>query len=63
MAETRTFYCLRCQARFPLPYDPKAVVERTCPRCASNGVRLETEAAAAAAAAKAPRDAAGAAKP
>lgn len=46
MGEKKTFYCLRCQARFPMDHDPKKVVERTCPRCGSNSVRLETEAAA-----------------
>ena len=49
MAETRTFYCLRCQQRFPMDYDKKQVVERSCPVCGSNSVRLETPKAAAAA--------------
>ncbi len=44
---TRIFYCLRCQQRFPADYDPKQVVERACPKCGSNSVRLETPAAAA----------------
>jgi len=44
--ETKTFYCLRCQERFPVDYDRKEVVERSCPRCGSNSVRLETAAAA-----------------
>ncbi len=48
MAETKTFYCLRCQGRFPLEYDKKQVVERSCPVCGSNSVRLETPKAAAA---------------
>ncbi len=30
-----------------MSFDPKQVVERTCPRCGSNSVRLETPAAAA----------------
>ena len=47
MAETRTYYCLRCQARFPMSYDRNLVVERTCPQCGSNSVRAETPAAAA----------------
>jgi Zn finger protein HypA/HybF involved in hydrogenase expression len=45
MAEEKTFYCLRCQHRFPVQYEPKAVVERSCPSCGSNSVRLETDAA------------------
>lgn len=46
--EIKTFYCLRCQHRFPLDHDPKQVVERSCPSCGSNSVRLETPIAAAA---------------
>jgi predicted nucleic acid-binding Zn-ribbon protein len=46
MSETKTFYCLRCQHRFPAEHDPKQVAERTCPDCGSNSVRLETPAAA-----------------
>ncbi len=42
MATKRTFQCLRCDQRFPLDYDPKKVVERTCPKCGSNSVRLES---------------------
>ena len=45
--QTKTFYCLRCQHRFPMDHDPKEVVERSCPRCGSNSVRLETPQAAA----------------
>ena len=44
--QSRTFYCLRCQHRFPVDYDPKDVQERSCPKCGSNSVRLETPAAA-----------------
>jgi DNA-directed RNA polymerase subunit RPC12/RpoP len=47
MSDTKTFYCLRCQHRFPAPHDPKRTVERSCPSCGSNSVRLETPAAAA----------------
>ncbi|MDH3402358.1 MAG: hydrogenase maturation nickel metallochaperone HypA [Acidobacteriota bacterium] len=47
MSQQATFYCLRCASRFPLGYDPKKVVERSCPECGSNSVRLETPAAAA----------------
>ena len=52
MAETKTFYCLRCEHRFPMDYDKKQVVERSCPSCGSNSVRLETPKAAAARLAK-----------
>lgn len=48
MAEMKQFYCLRCQHRFMTEYDPKQVVERSCPKCGSNSVRLETPAAASA---------------
>jgi len=47
VSQSKTFYCLRCQHRFPLTCDPKQVVERSCPKCGSNSVRLETETAAA----------------
>jgi Zn finger protein HypA/HybF involved in hydrogenase expression len=46
MVEKKGFYCLRCQHRFEADYERGAVVERSCPNCGSNGVRLETEAAA-----------------
>lgn len=46
-AQTKTFYCLRCQHRFLAQHDPKLVVERSCPECGSNSVRLESPAAAA----------------
>jgi predicted nucleic acid-binding Zn-ribbon protein len=45
--QIKTFYCLRCQHRFAMGHDPKEVVERSCPRCGSNSVRLETPQAAA----------------
>ena len=44
--QQRTFYCLRCQHRFPVDYNPKEVVERSCPQCGSNSVRLEKKTAA-----------------
>jgi DNA-directed RNA polymerase subunit RPC12/RpoP len=44
--ETKTFYCLRCQRRFEAEHDAKVTVERSCPGCGSNSVRLETAAAA-----------------
>ena len=53
--QQRIFYCLRCQNRFPLDYTPKEVVERSCPKCGSNSVRLETATAAAGASSKAGR--------
>jgi hypothetical protein len=40
MASQKEFICLRCDHRFLADYDPKKVVERTCPKCASNSVRL-----------------------
>ena len=42
----KTFYCLRCQHRFPLEHERGVTVERTCPKCGSNSVRLETALAA-----------------
>jgi len=49
MAEKKQFYCLRCQHRHLAIHDPKQVAERTCPKCRSNSVRLETAAARASA--------------
>lgn len=48
MSPDKTFYCLRCQHRFAVAYDAKQVAERSCPKCGSNSVRLETPAAQAA---------------
>lgn len=48
MSETKTFYCLRCEHRFGAEHDRKKIVERSCPQCGSNSVRLETPKAAAA---------------
>jgi predicted nucleic acid-binding Zn-ribbon protein len=45
--QIKTYYCLRCQHRFAMGHDPKEVVERSCPQCGSNSVRLETPQAAA----------------
>ena len=47
MSERKRFYCLRCQHRFDVDYDPKRTVERSCSKCGSNSVRAETPAAAA----------------
>lgn len=47
MPEQKRFYCLRCQHRFDVDFDPKKVVERTCPSCGSNSVRGETPLSAA----------------
>ncbi len=41
MAEKRKFECLRCEHRFTGDYDRARVVERACPKCGSNSVRLE----------------------
>ncbi len=46
MKEEKTFYCLRCQARFPGVVEKDKVFERTCPKCLSNSVRQETPLAA-----------------
>jgi hypothetical protein len=40
MGSQREFVCLRCDHRHMADYDSKKVVERTCPKCASNSVRL-----------------------
>ena len=45
MPQPKTFYCLRCQQRFLAEHKPKLTVERSCPKCGSNSVRLETPAA------------------
>ncbi len=47
MSDMKKFYCLRCQHRFDVDFDPKKSVERSCPACGSNSVRAETAAAAA----------------
>lgn len=47
MSERKKFYCLRCQQRFDVDFDPKKTVERSCPKCGSNSVRAETPASAA----------------
>ena len=44
---SKTFYCLRCQQRFPVDLEPQDVVERSCPACGSNSVRPESATAAA----------------
>ena len=41
MPTKRKFECLRCDHRFMADYDRTRVVERTCPKCGSNSVRLE----------------------
>ena len=47
MTQKKQFHCLRCGNEFLVDYDPKQVVERACPKCGSNSVRLESKAAAA----------------
>lgn len=42
----KTFYCLRCQQRFPMDHERAVTVERSCPKCGSNSVRIETDIAA-----------------
>lgn len=38
------FKCLRCGHEFLDSYDPKVIVERSCPKCKSNSVRRVKEA-------------------
>ena len=40
MIEKRRFECLRCDHHYEADYDPQLVVERTCPKCGSNSVRV-----------------------
>ena len=42
MSDTRPFYCLRCQHRFAAEYVARQAMERMCPACGSNSVRVET---------------------
>ena len=37
------FKCLRCGHEFNDSYDPKVIVERSCPKCKSNSVRRVKE--------------------
>jgi len=46
VSENKTYYCLRCQHRFSARHEAGSTVERSCPKCGSNSVRLETAAAA-----------------
>ena len=39
-ATVEPFYCLRCGHRFRAEYSKRIVVERSCPKCSSNSVRL-----------------------
>ncbi|UCE03774.1 MAG: hypothetical protein JSW67_06185 [Candidatus Latescibacterota bacterium] len=43
MAEMKRFECLRCDHRYMAEYDRKVTVERTCPSCGSNSVKLESK--------------------
>ena len=40
-AEEKDFSCLRCGAKFKLPYTKGVMQERTCPKCGSNSIRLD----------------------
>lgn len=40
MDHKKEFHCLRCEHRFMADHDPKHIVERSCPGCGSNSVRL-----------------------
>jgi len=42
MSEKRKFECLRCEHHFMADYERNQVVERSCPECGSNSVRLES---------------------
>ncbi len=44
MEQKAKFKCLRCGNEFYDTYDPKVVVERSCPKCKSNSVRRVKEA-------------------
>jgi len=37
--ESAKFKCLRCGHEYSDSYDPKIMVERACPKCASNSIR------------------------
>jgi len=44
MEETRPFRCLRCGHEFTAVYKKDgALVERTCPKCRSNSIRLKKD--------------------
>ncbi len=49
-ATMKPFYCLRCGHEYRTGYEKGVVVERACPKCSSNSVRLVPEAAGKAAA-------------
>lgn len=40
MTEKKEFYCLRCEHHFVAEHEARRTVERTCPNCGSNSVRL-----------------------
>ncbi len=39
-ATVKPFYCLRCGHRYRAEHEKGIVVERSCPKCSSNSVRL-----------------------
>ncbi len=44
MEETRTFRCMRCGYEFTAVYKKAgALVERTCPKCRSNSIRVKQD--------------------
>jgi DNA replicative helicase MCM subunit Mcm2 (Cdc46/Mcm family) len=57
--QKKTFECLRCGHHYEVDYDPKEIVERSCPSCASNSVRPASapEGAAGSTATKTPKTA------
>jgi len=42
-ATVKPFYCLRCTHHYRTEYKKGVVVERSCPKCGSNSVRLVPE--------------------
>ena len=43
MAEEKDFKCLRCGAVNKFPYEKGVMMERQCPKCCSNSIRLIKE--------------------
>ncbi len=43
MAEEKDFKCLRCGAINKFPYEKSVMMERQCPKCGSNSIRLIKE--------------------
>ncbi len=41
MKSKKWFECLRCEHRYQADHEAGLIVERACPKCGSNSVRLE----------------------